>query len=214
MGSGALTVYMYAFWLPILLACSAMILLPVLDFIYYMSFVSRVRWALTQVSLLFVFVPLVSSFGLSVCVWIFGFLATLHAYAVNNEAGIVYSIKFTPQLAVAVAIGSYAASRLVGGAVGAAGMATSTGAYANLVFAARDFFSDKENLACAIEKREEHPIKEMKDWQVVSANNKKTKIRGTVVDKKGMRKTETWTIYHIYDNYDAIAKGGVNHAQG
>jgi len=35
-------------------------------------------------------------------------------------------------------------------------------------------------------------------------DNKKTKVKGTIINEFGKEKVKTWTIYNIYENYNSI----------
>lgn len=219
MKNSALSLFMFAFWIPLFLLITSGATICVLDFLYFQNLVPQVR-SLTLVNVLYVFLPLLGLCILSIFIWRKGYKASLHAYAINHEENAVYSIAYDKgiPLAVTIFLGSQLADDLTqivtkkNNNIGETGEFIAAGILVYNFFAARKFLSDKNNLAITLEHKDELPIAEMKDWKVISTNNKKTQIRGTVLDRKGNPKSKTWTIYNIYENYGELSKGGVSNA--
>jgi hypothetical protein len=211
--SGALTLFMFAFWVPLLLLAGVIISICVLDFLYYNNLAAQVR-SLTLPSLFYVLLPMLGVCVLSIFVWWRGYMASLRAYAINDAENIIYAITYDK--GVSAALTTYFGSRLAGSVmrnnIGEIGTLAATGILVFNFSAARRFLSDKNNLAIMVEYKHDLPVDEMKNWKVIYTNNKRTKIQGAVRGRNGVPKIKTWTIYNICENYEAISEGGVANA--
>ena len=135
------------------------------------------------------------------------------AYVIDNIQREIYKIEFNSlservaNAAILLGGASLSISRgSRGGVLGAIGFILSV----KNVFKARKFFGDMNNLRelmncdfamgdCVIK---------MKDWKIISSNNRKTVIRGTVFEESiflsRTLKQRKWVIYNVYNNYEHI----------
>jgi len=137
------------------------------------------------------------------------------AYVIDNTQKVIYRIDFNnlseriANAAILIGGASLSISRgNRGGIIGTIGFILSV----KNVFKARKLFGNENNLReimnCVYAMGDS--VIKMKDWKIISSNNRKTVIRGTVFEESiflsRTLKQRKWVVYNVYNNYEHIQK--------